>query len=199
MSSAILSGAHPTSVTCASSATLHTTLRMWLCMKWHGTWLYGVHTERAEMAAVSCGTSRASAVSTAVTCASSATLHTTLRMWLCMKWHGTWLYGVHTERAEMAAVSCGTSHASAVSTAVTCASSATLHTTLRMWLCMKWHGTWLYGVHTERAEMAAVSCGTSHASAVSTQFGGYSKTRYKKLFTHVESHASAVSLRESGE
>ena len=31
------------------------------------------------------------------------------------------------------------------------------------------------------------------------KFGGYSKTRYKKLFTHVESHASAVSLLESGE
>ena len=30
-------------------------------------------------------------------------------------------------------------------------------------------------------------------------FGGYSKTRYKKLVTHVESHASAVSLLESGE
>ena len=31
-------------------------------------------------------------------------------------------------------------------------------------------------VYTERAEMAAVSCGTSHASAVSTHhFGGYSK------------------------
>ena len=30
-------------------------------------------------------------------------------------------------------------------------------------------------------------------------FGGYSKTRYKKLFTHVESHASALSLLESGE
>ena len=30
-------------------------------------------------------------------------------------------------------------------------------------------------------------------------FGGYSKTRYKKLFTHVESHASALRLLESGE
>ena len=30
-------------------------------------------------------------------------------------------------------------------------------------------------------------------------FGGYSKTRYKKLVSHVESHASAVSLLESGE
>ena len=39
---------------------------------------------------------------------------------------------------------------------------------LRMWLCMKWHGAWLYGVHRTCAETAAVSCGTSHASAVST-------------------------------
>ena len=40
--------------------------------------------------------------------------------------------------------------------------------TLRIWLCMKWHGAWLYGVHRTCAETAAVSCGTSHASAVST-------------------------------
>ena len=40
--------------------------------------------------------------------------------------------------------------------------------TLRMWLCMKWHGAWLYGVHRTCAETAAVLCGTSHASAVST-------------------------------
>ena len=33
--------------------------------------------------------------------------------------------------------------------------------TLHMWLCMKWHGAWLYGVHLTCAEMAAVSCGTS--------------------------------------
>ena len=50
-------------------------------------------------------------------------------------------------------------------------------------------------VYTERrAEMAAVSCGTSHASAVSTPLRWIFKnlTRYydKKLFTHVESHAS---------
>ena len=48
--------------------------------------------------------------------------------------------------------------------------------TLRLWLCMKWHGAWLYGVHRTCAETAAVSCGTiSHASAVSTPLGGYSK------------------------
>ena len=37
--------------------------------------------------------------------------------------------------------------------------------TLHMWLCMKWHGLWCT---CERAEMAAVSGGTSHVSAVST-------------------------------
>ena len=41
--------------------------------------------------------------------------------------------------------------------------------TLHMWLCTKWHGAWLYGVHRTCAETAAVSCGTSHASTVSTQ------------------------------
>ena len=52
--------------------------------------------------------------------------------------------------------------------------------TLRMWLCMKWHGAWLYGVHRTCAEMAAVSCGTSHASAVSTPLRWiFKKTRYK--------------------
>ena len=40
--------------------------------------------------------------------------------------------------------------------------------TLHMWLCMKWHGASLYGVHRTCAETAAVSCGTSHASTVST-------------------------------
>ena len=40
--------------------------------------------------------------------------------------------------------------------------------TLRMWLCMKWQWAWLYGVHRTCDQTAAVSCGTSHASAVST-------------------------------
>ena len=39
--------------------------------------------------------------------------------------------------------------------------------TLHMWLCMKWHGAWLYDVQRTCAQMAAVSCSTSH--------GGYSK------------------------
>ena len=56
-------------------------------------------------------------------------------------------------------------------------------------------------VYTECAKAAAVSCGTSHASAVSTPFRWifFFLMRYKKLFTHVESHMSAVSLLESGE
>ena len=43
--------------------------------------------------------------------------------------------------------------------------------TLRMWLCMKWHGAWLYGVHRTHQDwlsLAADSCGTGRASAVST-------------------------------
>ena len=54
-------------------------------------------------------------------------------------------------------------------------------------------------VYTERAERAAVSCGTSHAGAVITPLRWISKTRYKKLVTHVESHARAVRVLESGE
>ena len=43
----------------------------------------------------------------------------------------------------------------------------------------------MYGVHRTCAETAAVSCGTSHASAVSTPFRWiFKKTRYRKLFTH---------------
>ena len=55
-------------------------------------------------------------------------------------------------------------------------------------------------VYTERAEMAAVSCGTSHASAVSTQLQWIlKKCAIKKLFVHDKSHASAVSLLKSRE
>ena len=60
-------------------------------------------------------------------------------------------------------------------------------------------------MYTEPAEMAGVSCGTSHASTVSTpprwilNKRAIKKKKKKKLFTHVESHASTVSLLESGE
>ena len=51
------------------------------------------------------------------------------------------------------------------------------------------------------AETAAVSCGTSPCQrcTYTTSVDNYSKTRAKKLVTHVESHASAVSLLESAE
>ena len=55
----------------------------------------------------------------------------------------------------------------------------------------------MYGVHRTCAETEAVSCGTSHAIAVSTPPRWIFKTRCKNLATHVESHASAVSLLES--
>ena len=64
---------------------------------------------------------------------------------------------------------------------------------------MKWHGAWLYGVHRTCAEMAAVSCGTSHASAVSTPLRWILKKRAVTLVTHVEPHASAMSLLKRAE
>ena len=71
--------------------------------------------------------------------------------------------------------------------------------TLCMWLCMKWHGAWLYDVHRTCAETAAVSCGTSHASAVSTPLQWIFKNALWKLVTYVELHARAMSLLKSGE
>ena len=71
-----------------------------------------------------------------------------------------------------------------------------------MWLCMKWHGAWLYGVHRTCAKTATVSCGTSHASTVGTPLQWIFKKRtikIKMLVIHVESHASAASLLESRE
>ena len=74
--------------------------------------------------------------------------------------------------------------------------------TLCMWLCMKWHGAWFYGVHRTCAKTAAVSCATSHASTVSTPLRWILKIKknaIKKLVTHVEPHASAVSVLKRAE
>ena len=56
-------------------------------------------------------------------------------------------------------------------------------------------------MYTELGETASVSCAIRHVSAVkyTTSVDIHSKTRYKKLVIHVESHASTVSLLESGE
>ena len=64
--------------------------------------------------------------------------------------------------------------------------------TLRMWLCMKWHGAWLYGVHRTHQDwlfLAADSCGTSHASAVSTPLRWIFKKRAIKRAQWVCSRA----------
>ena len=60
-------------------------------------------------------------------------------------------------------------------------------------------GARLYDVHRTCAETAAVSCGISHASAVSTPLRWIFKKRAIKLVTHVEPHASAVSLLKRAE
>jgi len=61
---------------------------------------------------------------------------------------------------------------------------------------MKRHGAWC----TQNVQTVA---GTSHGSAVSTPVWWMLKKRkkraIKKLFIHVESHASAVPLLKSGE
>ena len=72
--------------------------------------------------------------------------------------------------------------------------------TLRMWLCMKWHGAWLYGVHRTRRDGSSFlwhqpcqRC--KYTTSVDIQL----KRAIKNLFTRVESYASAMSLLESRE
>ena len=74
--------------------------------------------------------------------------------------------------------------------------------TLRMWLCLKWHGAWLYGVHRTCAKTAAVSCGTSHASAVSTALWWMLKIKkkcYKASHSCRTTCERSESAQESGE
>ena len=54
-------------------------------------------------------------------------------------------------------------------------------------------------VYTQCAEKAAVSCGTSHVSAVNIPLRWIFKKRAIKLVTHIEPHASAVSLLKRAE
>ena len=68
--------------------------------------------------------------------------------------------------------------------------------TLRMWLCMKWHGCMVYTEFVLRQQQFHV--GPAMPALQAHHFDGYSEMHYKKLVTHVESHASAVRLLESG-
>ena len=72
--------------------------------------------------------------------------------------------------------------------------------TLRMWLCMKRHGAWLYGVHrTRRDGCSFIWHQPCQHCKYTTSIGGYSKTRYEKLVTRVAPHAKAVSLLKRAE
>ena len=71
--------------------------------------------------------------------------------------------------------------------------------TLRMWLCMKWHGAWLYGVHRTCWNGSSFMCHQPCQRCKYTTSVNIQKRHYKTLVTHVESHVSAVSLLESGE
>ena len=64
---------------------------------------------------------------------------------------------------------------------------------------MKWHGAWLYGVHRTRRDGSSFMWRQACQRCKYTTSVDIQKTHYKKLFTYVESHASAVSLLESGE
>ena len=68
-----------------------------------------------------------------------------------------------------------------------------------MWLCMKWHGAWLYGVHRMHQDGSSFRWHQPCQCHKYTTSVDIEKACYKKLVTHVESHASAVSLLESGE
>ena len=72
--------------------------------------------------------------------------------------------------------------------------------TLCMWLCMKCHGAQLYGVHITCAKTAAVSCGTSHASAVSTPLRWIlKKCAIKASHSYRTTCECSESAQESGE
>ena len=70
--------------------------------------------------------------------------------------------------------------------------------TLGTWLCMKWHGAWLYGVHRACAETAAVTCGTSHLTAKQcckyTTSVDIQNALLKATVTHLEAHVTKAQL-----
>ena len=67
--------------------------------------------------------------------------------------------------------------------------------TLRMWLCMKWHGCMVYTELAQRQQQfheAPAMLALKYTTLVDIQ-----KMRYKKLVTHLEPHASAVRLKRA--
>ena len=70
---------------------------------------------------------------------------------------------------------------------------------IHMWLFMKWHGVWLYGVHRTHWDGSSFMCHQPCQRCKYTTSVDIQKTLYKKLVTHVEPHASAVSLLKRAE
>ena len=70
---------------------------------------------------------------------------------------------------------------------------------LPMWLRMKWHGAWLYGVHRTRRDGCSFMWHQPCQRCTYTTSVDIQETSYKKLVTHIEPHASAMSDEESGE
>ena len=71
--------------------------------------------------------------------------------------------------------------------------------TLRMWLCMKWHGAWLYGVHRTRRDGSSFMWQQPCQRCKYTTSVDLQNMRYKKLVAHTVSHGRAVSFLESAE
>ena len=64
-----------------------------------------------------------------------------------------------------------------------------------MWLCMRWHGAWLYGVHRTHRDSSSFMWHQPCQCCKYTTLVDIFKN-YKKVFTNVESHASTVSAWE---
>ena len=71
--------------------------------------------------------------------------------------------------------------------------------TLCMWLCMKWHGAWLYGVQNLRRDGCSFMWHQPCQRCKYTTSVDIQKMHYKKLVTHIEPHASTVSLLKRAE
>ena len=71
--------------------------------------------------------------------------------------------------------------------------------TLCMWLCMKCHSAWLYGVHRTCRDGSSFIWDQPCQLCKYTTLVDIQKRSMKKLGTCVESHASATSLLESWE
>ena len=76
----------------------------------------------------------------------------------------------------------------------------TPHVCVSAWCDLSWYMVvWFIQNAPRRQQFHAAPAMSKPNSAVSTPLGWMFKTRYKKLVTHIESHASAVSLLQSGE